>query len=71
MYSGKLLGEKCLQRTVITFLDLCLYKEKRFAKEGILDIKTHIKSTNTQQYVHHSSAHPPETGGGIIKENRY
>ena len=27
----------------IAFLDLCLYKGERFAKEGILDIKTHIK----------------------------
>ena len=51
----------------ITFLDLCLYKWERFAKEGILDIKTHIKPTNTQQYVHASSAHPPGTGRGIIK----
>ena len=51
----------------ITFLDLCLYKGERFAKEGILDIKTHIKPTNTQQYVHASSAHPPGTGRGIIK----
>ena len=48
----------------ITFLDLCLYKGERFAKEGILDIKTHIKPTNTQQYVHASSAHPPGTGRG-------
>ena len=30
-------------------------------------IKTHIKPTNTQQYVHASSAHPPRTGWGIIK----
>ena len=51
----------------ITFLDLCLYKGERFAKEGILDIKTHIKPTNTKQYVHASSAHPPGTGRGIIK----
>ena len=53
--------------TEITFLDLCLYKGERFAKEGILDIKTHIKPTNTQQYIHASSAHPPGTGRGIIK----
>ena len=51
----------------IIFLDLCPYKGERFAKEGILDIKTHIKPTNTQQYVHASSAHPPGTGRGIIK----
>ena len=42
-------------REEITFLDLCLYKGERFAKEGILDLKTHIKPTNTQQYVHASS----------------
>ena len=51
----------------IIFLDLCLYKGERFAKEGILDIKTHIKPTNTQQYVHASSAHPPGAGQNIIK----
>ena len=51
----------------ITFLHLCLYKGERFAKEAILDIKTHIKPTNIQQYVHASSAHPPRTGRGIIK----
>ena len=49
------------------FLDLCLYKGERFAKEGILDIKTHIKLTDTQQYIHALSAHPPGTGRGIIK----
>ena len=42
-------------REEITFLDLFLYKGERFAKEGILDLKTHIKPTNTQQYVHASS----------------
>ena len=53
--------------TEITFLDLSLYKGERFAKVGILDIKTHIKPTNIQQYIHASSAHPPGTGQGIIK----
>ena len=51
----------------ITFLDLSLYKGERFTKEGILDIRIHIKPTNTQQYVHASSAHTPGTGQGIIK----
>ena len=51
----------------ITFLDVCLYKGERFDKKGILDIKTHIKPTNTQQYVHALSAHSPGTGQGIIK----
>ena len=40
--------------TEITFLDMCLYKGERFAKEGILDIKTHIQPINTQQYIHAS-----------------
>ena len=53
--------------TEITFLDLCLCKGERFAKEDILDIKTHIKPNNTQQYIHASSAHLPRTGRGIIK----
>jgi hypothetical protein len=51
----------------IVFLDLCLYKGERFRNHGILDIKTHIKPTNTQQYVHASSCHPPGTGKGLIK----
>ncbi len=51
----------------IHFLDLCLYKGERFEREGILDIKTYIKPTNTQQYVHASSSHPPGTGKGLIK----
>ena len=45
-------------KTEITFLDLCLYKGERFAKEGILDIKTHIKPTNTQRY-NTCLIHPP------------
>ncbi len=51
----------------VNFLDLCLYKGKRFESEGILDIRTHIKPTNTQQYVHASSSHPPGTSKGLIK----
>ena len=51
----------------INFLDLCLYKGKRFESKGILDIKTYIKPTNTQQYVHASSSHPPGSGRGLIR----
>ncbi len=51
----------------ISFLDLCLYKGERFEHDSILDIKMHIKPTNTQQYVHASSAHPRSTGKGLIK----
>ena len=55
----------------ITFLDLCFYKGERFAKEDILDIKTHIKPTNTQQYVHASSAHPSGTGRYHLKRTTW
>ncbi len=53
--------------TEVVFLDLCLYKGERFRREGILDMKTHIKPTNTQQYTHASSGHPPGTEKSIIK----
>ena len=39
----------------LTFLDVTLYKGHRFHKTGILDIKTHIKNTNKQLYVHAKS----------------
>ena len=41
------------------FLDTSIYKGKRFANESILDIKTHFKTTETFQYTHFSSCHPP------------
>ena len=53
----------------ITFLDLCLYKGERFTKKGILDIRNHIKPTNTQQYVHASSATPLGQARVSSKEN--
>ena len=49
----------------ITFLDVTLYKGERFKETLILDIKTHIKPTNKQLYVHASSYHPPNTGKAI------
>ena len=48
-----------LSHSEITFLDVTLYKGPRFLREGILDIKTHIKPTNKQLYVHASSYHSP------------
>ena len=54
-----------LSHTEINFLDTTLYKGPRFKREGILDIKTHIKPTNKQLYVHASSYHPPGTRKGI------
>ena len=59
--------------TQITVLDITLYKGARFQENGILDIKTHIKPTNKQLYVHASSYHPPCTGKSIAigETNRY
>ena len=53
----------------ITFLDLSLYRGERFAKEGILDIKTCIKPTNTNStYIPHLPTHL-EQAGVSSKEN--
>ena len=45
-----------------TFLDTVVYKGERFVKEAILDVKTHYKPTETFQYTHYSSCHPPGAG---------
>ena len=50
-----------------TFLDTKVYKGERFAKESRLDIKTHFKATETFQYTHFSSCHPPGVKKGFIK----
>ena len=42
----------------IQFLDLVIYKGKRFEETGILDIKCHTKKTETGQFLHRSSCHP-------------
>ena len=54
-----------LSHSEIIFLDTTLYKGPRFMREGILDIRTHIKPTNKQLYVRASSYHPPGTRKGI------
>ena len=53
--------------TETTFLDTKVYKGERFAKESKLDIKTHFKATETFQYTHFSSCHPPGVKKGFIK----
>ena len=42
----------------LTFLDVVVYKGPQFATTGLLDVKTHIKPTNKQLYVHKTSYHP-------------
>ena len=51
----------------ITFLDTIIYKGDRFQTDSILDIKTHYKPTETFQYTHFTSCHPPGVKRGFIK----
>ncbi|XP_068670189.1 uncharacterized protein [Montipora foliosa] len=51
----------------ITFLDTRVYKGERFEKENILDVRSHFKPTETFQYTHYSSCHPPGVSKGFIK----
>ena len=53
--------------TEITFLDTCVYKGDRFKKHSILDVRTHLKPTETFQYTHFDSCHPPGVKKGFIK----
>ena len=51
----------------ITFLDTRVYKGARFEKESILDTHTHFKPTETFQYTHFKSCHPPGVKKGFVK----
>ena len=51
----------------IIFLDTVVFKGERFIKESIPDIKTHYKPTETFQYTHFTSCHPPGVKRGFIK----
>ena len=53
--------------TETTFLDTSVYKGERFISESVLDIRTHYKATETFQYTHFSSCHPPAVRKGFIK----
>ena len=44
-----------------------MYKGERFQNKSILDVKTHYKPTETFQYTHYSSCHPPGVKRGFIK----
>ena len=48
-----------VSETETAFLDTCNYKGERFKKEPILDVRTHLKPTETFQYTYFSSCHPP------------
>ena len=51
----------------ITFLDTVVYKGNRFITESVLDVRTHYKATETFQYTHFSSCHPPGVKRGFIE----
>ena len=51
----------------LTFLDVTLYKGDRFLHTNILDLRTHIKNTNEQLYVHATSYHHPLNHKAISK----
>jgi len=51
----------------ITFLDTVVFKGEKLKKESILDIKAHYKPTETFQYTHFNSCHPPGMKNGFIK----
>ena len=41
------------------FLDTIVYKDTRFKDQTILDVKTHLKPTETFQCTHFTTCHPP------------
>ena len=59
-----LLNETSLEQ--VAFLDTMVYKGLRFKSTGVLDIKTHVKPTNKQLYVHASPYHPSGCKKGIV-----
>ena len=52
----------------ITFLDTTVFKGERITEKSILDIKTHYNPTETFQYTHFTSCHPPGVKRGFIKD---
>ena len=50
----------------INFLDITIFKGKRFLEQHILDLAPFFKSTNKMQYLHFDSCHPPHTFKGLI-----
>ena len=51
----------------INFLDTTIYKGGRFHNQGILDISTHFKPTETFPYMHFSSCNRHRVRKGLIK----
>ena len=51
----------------INFLDTTVNKGEIFHNQGILEIRTHFKPTETFQYTHFSSCNPHKVRKGLIK----
>ena len=51
----------------VEFLDLNIFKGKRFHQRNLLDLSTHLKKTHTFQYLHFSSCHPRSVFKGLVK----
>ena len=51
----------------VNFLDTTVNKGEIFHNQGILDIRTHFKPTETFQYTHFSSCNPHKVRKGLIK----
>ena len=51
----------------IDFLDLTIYKGTQFNTCNILDTKTYQKPLNLYQYLHYTSAHPPNVFKAIVR----
>ena len=57
-----------ISSTSIDFLDVTIHKGNQFTRTSHLDVKTFFKKTNTFQYLHYKSAHPPSTHKAVIIE---
>lgn len=55
-----------ISKQKVDFLDTTLYKGKRYKKQGILDIKSFHKPTDSYAYLHRSSAHYEKVFKGIL-----
>ena len=56
-----------ISNTETVFLDTTVYNGTRFKDQSILDVKTHFKPTETFQYTHFTSCHPPSVKNGFVK----
>lgn len=56
-----------ISKECVNYLDTTVYKGNKFKNTKILDIKSYIKKTETFQYLHRTSAHPPNVFKGLIK----